>query len=89
MRTTLVILSLFGLAHSAQIYSHPSINVFGSLPDSHASALVAQHLLLDRFEPLQVQDLYTGARDHAFVGKGAHSSLLIGIDGNDVKCQLD
>jgi hypothetical protein len=86
MRTTFVLLSLFGLAHSAQIYFHPPINVFGSLPDSYVSALVAQHLHLDRFEPLQ--DFYTGALDQAFVGKGTHSGLLIGIDGGDVECQL-
>jgi hypothetical protein len=87
MRTTLVLLSLFGLAHSAQIYSHPPINVFGSLQDSYASALVAQHLHLDRFEPLR--DFYTGALDQTFVGQGAHSGLLIGIDGDDIECQLD
>jgi hypothetical protein len=87
MRMTFVLLSLSGLAHSAQIYFHPPINVFGSLPDSYASALVAQHLHLDRFEPLQ--DFYTGALDQAFVRKGTHSGLLVGIDGGDVECQLD
>ena len=87
MHTTLVLLSLFGLVHSAQIYSHPPITAFGSLPDSYVSALVAQHLHLDRFEPLQ--DFYTGALDQTFVGKGACSSLLIGIDSDDVECQLD
>lgn len=87
MRSTLVFLSLFGLAHSAQIYSHPPIAAFGSLPDSHVSALVAQHLHLDRFEPLQ--DIYVGALDQSsFVGKGARSSLLIGIDDGDAECQL-
>jgi len=87
MHTTLVLLSLFGLAHSAQIYSHPPIAAFGSLPDSYVSALVAQHLHLDRFEPLQ--DIYAGALDQSsFVGKGACSSLLVGIDDGDAECQL-
>ena len=87
MRTSLVFLSLFGLAHSVQVYLHPPIDVFGSLPDSHANALVAKHLHLDRFEPLQ--DFYTGPSDQAFVGKGPHSSLLIGIDDDDAECQLE
>jgi hypothetical protein len=85
MQTTLVLLSLFALAHSARIYSHPSIAAVGSLPDTYVSALVAQHLHLDRFEPLQ--DIYAGALDQSsFVGKGAHSSLLIGIDDSDAEC---
>ncbi|KAF8499670.1 hypothetical protein F5888DRAFT_101965 [Russula emetica] len=83
MRTSLVFLSLFGLAHSVQVYFHPPIDVFGSLPNSHANALVAKHLHLDRFEPLQ--DFYTGPLDQAFVGKGPHSSLLIGIDNDDAE----
>lgn len=87
MRTTLVFLSLFGLAHSVQVYFHPPIDVSGSLPDSHANALVAKHLHLDQFEPLQ--DFYTGLLDQAFVGKGLHSSLLIGIDNEDVECQFE
>ena len=89
MRTSLVFLSLnlFGLAHSVQVYSHPPINVLGSLPDSYANALVAKHLHLDRFEPLQ--DFSTGALDQVFVGKGPHSSLLIGIDDDDAKCQFE
>ena len=87
MRTTLVLLGLFGLAHSSRIYSHPPIPAFGSLPDSLVSALVAQHLHLDQFEPLQ--DIYTVALDQSsFVGKGACSSLLIGIDDGDAECQL-
>jgi hypothetical protein len=85
MRTTIVLLGLFGLAHSTQIYTHPSIDVFGVVEDSYASAFVAQHLHLDRFEAFP--DLYTGGLDQAFVGKGAHSSLLIGIDSHDVACQ--
>jgi hypothetical protein len=87
MKTTLVFLSLFGLAHSVQVYFHPSIEVFGSLPDSHVNALVAKHLHLDRFEPLQ--DFYTGPLDQTFVGKGPHSSLLIGIDNDDAECQFE
>jgi hypothetical protein len=87
VRTSLVLLSLFGLAHSIQVYFHPPIDVFGSLPDSHANALVAKHLHLDQFEPLQ--DFYTGPFDQAFVGKGPHSSLLIGIANDDAKCQFE
>ncbi len=86
MRTTLVFLSLFGLAHSVQVYFHPPIDVFGSLPDSHANALVAKHLHLDRFEPLQD---YTGPIDQTFVGKGPHSSLLISIDNDDTECEFE
>ena len=87
MRTTLVLLSLFGLAHSVQIYFHPPIAVSGSLPDSHANALVAEHLHLDRFEPLQ--EFYTSPLDQTFVGKGSHSSLLIGIDNGDAECKFN
>ena len=87
MRSTLVLLSLFGLAHSVQIYFHPPIAVIGSLPDSHAGALVAKHLHLDRFEPLQEFDIEP--LDQTFVGKGSHSSLLIGIDNDDAECQLN
>ncbi|KAI9507488.1 hypothetical protein F5148DRAFT_113150 [Russula earlei] len=83
MRTTLILISLCGLAHSAQIYFHPPVFVAGSLPDFHATALIAKHLHLDRFEPLQ--DFYTGPLDQAFVGKGPSSSLLIGIDEDDVE----
>jgi len=83
MRTILVLLSLFRLAHSVQVYIHPPVDVFGSFPDSHANALVAKHLHLDRFEPLQ--DFNTGLLDQAFVGKGPHSSLLIGIDNDDAE----
>ena len=87
MRSTLVLLSLFGLAHSVQIYFHPPIAVVGSVPDSHASALVAKHLHLDRFEPFQ--EFNTGPLDQTFVGEGSHSSLLIGIDNDDAECQSD
>ena len=87
MKTTLVFLSLIGLAHSVQVYFHPPIDTFGSFPDSHANALVAKHLHLDRFEPLQ--DFNTGLLDQAFVGRGSHSSLLIGIDNDDAECQFE
>jgi hypothetical protein len=89
MRTSLafLFLNLFGLARSIQVHFHPPIDVFGSLPDSHANALVAKHLHLDRFEPLQ--DSYTGPLDQTFVGKGSHSSLLIGIANDDAKCQFE
>ena len=87
MRTSLVFLSLFGLAHSVQVYFHPPIDVVGLLPDSHANALVAKHLHLDRFEPLQ--DFYTGPLDQTFVGKGPHSSLLIAIGDDDAECQFE
>lgn len=87
MKTTLVFLSLFGLAHSVQVYFHPPIDTSGSFPDSHANALVAKHLHLDRFEPLQ--DFNTGLLDQAFVGRGSHSSLLIGIDNDDAECQFE
>jgi hypothetical protein len=86
MRTTIVLLSLFGLVRSAQVYFHPPVSVFGSLPDSYASALVAKHLHLDRFEPLQ--EFYTGPPDQTFVAEGLRSSLLIGIDDDDAECQL-
>jgi hypothetical protein len=89
MRTSVVFLfaNLFGLAHSVQVYFHPPVDVFGSLPDSYANALVAKHLHLDRFEPLQ--DSYTGPLDQTFVGKGLHSSVLIGIANDDAKCQFE
>lgn len=89
MRTSLIFLNLFGLglAQSVQVYFHPPIDVVGSLPDSHANALVAKHLHLDQFEPLQ--DFYTGPLDQVFVGKGSHGSLLISIANDDAKCQFE
>lgn len=87
MRATLVLIGLFGLAHSTQIYFNPPITISESLPDSHASTLVAKHLHLDRFEPLP--DFSFGALEQAFVGKGPRSSLLIGIDNDDADCKLN
>ncbi|KAH9963894.1 hypothetical protein BC827DRAFT_1128499 [Russula dissimulans] len=83
MRSTLILLGLCGLARSAQIYFHPPVPGLESLQDSHASAVVAKHLHLDRFEPLQ--DFYPGPLDQSFVGKGPSSSLLIGIDDVDAE----
>jgi len=83
MRSTLILLGLCSLARSAQIYFHPPVPALESLQDSHASAVVAKHLHLDRLEPLQ--DFYPGPLDQSFVGKGPSSSLLIGIDDEDVE----
>jgi len=81
MRLTLILLVLCGLAHSAQIYFHPPVSI--SLQDSHADAVVAKHLHLDRFEPLP--GFYPGPLDQTFVGRGPSSSLLIGIDDSDAE----
>ena len=88
MRTTLVLLSFFRLACSAQIYFYPRISAAGTLPLSVASVLIAQHLHLDRLEPIQDHgSLITGVLDQSFVGKGSYSSLLINIDEADAKCK--
>ena len=90
MRTPLVLLSLSRLAFSAQIYFHPPITTAGTSPHSVVNTLVAQHLYLDRFEPIPDHaSLITGVLDQAFVGKGSRSGLLISIDEADAKCRLN
>ncbi|KAH9040186.1 hypothetical protein EDB85DRAFT_1927453 [Lactarius pseudohatsudake] len=86
MRATLVLLTLFELAQSAQIYLHPPITLWGSLPPRLASATVAKHLNLDRLVPLQENEpLITGDIDREFVGQGPSSGLLIGVDDADAE----
>ncbi|KAH9046908.1 hypothetical protein EDB84DRAFT_1557945 [Lactarius hengduanensis] len=86
MRATLVLLTLFELAQSAQIYLHPPITLWGSLPPRLASATVAKHLNLDRLVPLQDNGpLITGDIDREFVGQGPSSGLLIGVDDADAE----
>lgn len=89
MRTTLVLLALFKLAQSAQIYFHPPVSILGSLPHHLASLTVAKHLHLDRLTPLQENEpLCTGDIDKSFVGQGSSSSLLIALDDADAECKL-
>lgn len=86
MRATLVLLTLFELAQSAQIYFHPPTTIWGSLPPRLASATVAKHLNLDRLEPLREDvRLITGDIDRKFVGQGPSSGLLIGLDDADAE----
>ncbi len=89
MRATLILLALFELTQSAQLYFHPPISVWGRLPRHVASATVAKHLHLDRLAPLQENGpLTTGDIDRPFVGQGPSSSLLIGVDDADAECKL-
>ena len=89
MRATLVLLTLSGLAQSAQLYFHPPISIYGRLPRHLTSATVAKHLHLDRLTPLQENGpLYTGDIDRPFVGEGSSSSLLIAVDDADAECKL-
>ena len=88
MRATLVLLTLSGLAQSAQLYFHPPISIYGRLPRHLTSATVAKHLHLDRLTPLQENGpLYTGDIDRPFVGEGYSSSLLIAVDDADAECE--
>ncbi|KAI9442550.1 hypothetical protein H4582DRAFT_1929122 [Lactarius indigo] len=86
MRATLVLLALFKLVQSAQLYFHPHIRLWGNLPPRLASATVAKHLNLDRLVPLQENDsFFTGDIDREFVGQGPTSSLLVGVDDADAE----
>lgn len=89
MRVTLVLLALFELAQSAQLYFHPPITISESLPRHAASAAVAKHLHLDRLTPLQENAPFgTVDIDQPFVGQGPSSSLLIAVDDADAECKL-
>ncbi|KAH9176794.1 hypothetical protein EDB89DRAFT_2065580 [Lactarius sanguifluus] len=70
MRATLVLLTLFELAQSAQIYLHPPTIIWGSLPPPGSP---------------RVGPLITGDIDKEFVGQGPSSGLLIGIDDADAE----
>ena len=89
MRATLVLLTLSGLAQSAQLYFNPPISIIGRLPRHLTIATVAKHLHLDRLTPLQENGpIYTGHIDQPFVGEGSSSSLLIAVDDADAECKL-
>ncbi|KAI0268822.1 hypothetical protein BC834DRAFT_820691 [Gloeopeniophorella convolvens] len=84
MRAAFILLGLSRLAQSAQVYFHPPISTPESLSHSLASAVVAKHLQLERFELLQENgQVSTNQLPQPFVGQGTRSSLLLGIDEAD------
>ncbi|KAF9818108.1 hypothetical protein IEO21_02950 [Rhodonia placenta] len=76
----LVCLLLTGLSQAVRVYLTPNPSVPAELSASQAGAVLARHLGLDYYEPLEDAESYAAvAQQEAFVGRGSGSALLLSI----------
>ncbi|KAI0320844.1 hypothetical protein OF83DRAFT_1052258 [Amylostereum chailletii] len=77
------VLSLPLLVHASTVYLHPPLDNNHPASSRSASALIAQHLRLERFEPLD--DGQLPIFSEPFVGQGETESLLLSVEQPYIK----